>query len=161
MSLRVVLVAGDAQLRQSLRTLVDRERDVVVVGEGGADDAARMAALKPDVALVDGDERGRDAFGVVGLFAARRGRARVLVLTGRPSVDTLHAALAAGASGIAAKWQPARELVGAIRVVGQGGSYVCPDLAAAAAGGVQPVVRSSASSVSAPGPRAASRRIRK
>lgn len=133
MSLKIAVVAGDPQLRQALRTLLDRERDLIVVVEGDVDALARVAAARPHVALVDADERRRDPFAVAAALAGRPVRARVLMLTGRPSVDALQAAVASGAAGVAGKMQPPRELLGAIRVVGQGGSYVCPELVTLAA----------------------------
>ncbi len=131
MSLKIAVVADDPKLRQALRILLDRERDLIVVGEGAAADGGRVAALRPHVVVVDGDAHAGRAGAIAGARAGR-GRARILMLTGRPSIDALEAAFVAGASGVADKMQPPRELLAAIRIVGRGGSYVCPNLATTA-----------------------------
>ena len=134
MSLKLQLVADDAQFRQALRTLLEREVDLVVVGEAGdaGEACVRASSVNPDVVIVDGDLRAGDACAVTRAVRARRARTRVLVLSFGPTPHGAHAALGTGASGIAGKMQPPRELLGAIRVVGQGGSYLCPSVVAAA-----------------------------
>ena len=136
MSVRVQLIAADLPLRESLRTLLDRESDMVVVCEAGDAHSARIgvAATRPDVVLLDAELDGDDgALGVLRGLKAETPRTRVVVLAGRPSEESAIAALSAGASGYAGKLQPMRELVGAIRAVGAGGSYLCPNLVASTA----------------------------
>jgi DNA-binding NarL/FixJ family response regulator len=128
MSLRLHLIAEEPQLRQALRTLFDREPDLVVVAEADGTESAcaRVASAPPDVLVVDADLCASNALELTRAVKARSARARVLLLAGHPTPDGVHAALLAGASGVAGKVQPPRELVGAVRVVGQGGCYVAP-----------------------------------
>ena len=126
MCLKVQLVADEPQFRQALRALVERESNLVVVAEsrGVADTPARLQRVRPDVIIIDGDAGDGGASALV--EARRRNRrVRTLMLYGRPTPDAVQSALAAGASGVAGKVQSPRELLGAIRAVGRGGSYLC------------------------------------
>src|SRR6185312_13400267 len=124
MCLKIQIVSGEPQFRQALRFLIEREADLVVVNE--ASDALQARAgsrARPDVVVVDGDLAGSHA--IAQTIGRGRGRARVLMLSGTPTADAAHSALSAGASGFVSKLQPPRELLGALRVVGSGGSYLC------------------------------------
>lgn len=133
MSVRLHLVAEDPQLRQALRTLFDREPDLVVVAEADGTEAARarVAAAAPDLLVVDADLRASNAYELVRAVKAASPRVRVLLLAGPPTCDGVCAALLAGAAGVAGKVQPPRELVAAVRVVAQGGCYLPPSVAGA------------------------------
>ena len=123
MCLKVQIVSPEAQLRQALRFLIEREADLVVVHE--ASDAAEARAggrRRPDVVVIDADLD--DSPSVTRAIKRDRGRSSVLMLSSAPTVDGLTSALAAGASGFVSKLQPPRELLGALRVVGGGGSYL-------------------------------------
>ena len=124
MLLKVQLVA-DLSLREALRSLLDRETDLVIVRETADGDAH---TVRPDLVVVDGDLEGGGALAIVRARKAERPRLPSLVLSGQPTQQLVLAALTAGASGVVAKVQPRRELVGAIRVVGSGGCYLCPEL---------------------------------
>jgi len=127
MCLRVQLVSAEPQLRQGLRLLLERNSDLVVVGEAsGAADARAGGAARPDVVVIDGDLS--DAYAIAAAVKARRPRGRVVMLSGRPTRESAAAAVSAGAAGFVSKLQPPRELVGAIRAVASGGSYLCPEV---------------------------------
>ena len=127
MCLRVQLVSAEPQLRQGLRLIIERNSDLVVVGEAsGAADARAGGAARPDVVVIDGDLS--DAYVIAAAVQARRPRGRVVMLSGRPTRENAAAAVSAGAAGFVSKLQPPRELVGAIRAVAGGGSYLCPEV---------------------------------
>lgn len=127
MCLKVQIVSSEPQLRQALRFLIEREVDLVVVNEAGdAAEARAGSRTRPDVVVVDADLAGSDS--IVQAVKRDRGRSSVLMLSSSPTVDAVTSALAAGASGFVSKLQPPRELLGALRVVGGGGSYLCQGL---------------------------------
>ncbi|HEX6835870.1 MAG TPA: response regulator [Polyangia bacterium] len=129
MCLRVQLVSAEPQLLQALRLLIERHADLVVVGEAsGAAEARAGWAARPDVVVIDADHG--DGYDIAAAAKAQRPRRRVLMLSGRPTREAAAAALSAGAAGFVSKLQPPRELAGAIRAVGGGGSYLCPAVVA-------------------------------
>ena len=124
-----VLVADDeAIVRDGLRTIIDLEDDLRVVGEA-ADGAAAVAAarqLEPDVALVDVQMPHVD-----GLEATRRllelPRApKVVVLTTFDRNEYVYAAMRSGASGFLLKDVRRGQLTDAIRTVAEGNMLVSP-----------------------------------
>jgi len=126
MCLKVQLVSGEPQLLAALRSLLERESDFVVVSEAGsAVEATRAAAMvRPDVVIIDAELH--DALVVARTLRRRRQRQRIMMLSGQPTADAASSALSAGATGFVSKVQPPRVLIGAVRAIGRGGSYVCP-----------------------------------
>lgn len=132
--LRVVVVDDDVPTRIGLRTILDAEPDITVVGEAddGLEACALMATTTPDVVLMDVRMRNLD-----GLEATRRitsrssaeGPApRVIVLTTFDDDEYVFRALQAGASGFMLKRARAEELVDAIRLVASGDGLLTPEL---------------------------------
>ncbi len=124
-----ILIADDDQLvRVGLRTVLDAEPDLTVVGEAADGyQAVEMAAdLHPDIVIMDIRMPELD-----GLAATRRVLAwldppRVLVLTTFELDEYVYAALQAGASGFVLKRVPPRDLIEAVRVVYSGESLLFP-----------------------------------
>lgn len=103
--------------------------DIEVVGQAGdAAGAVRLAGThRPTVALLDISMPGG------GLNAARQvaevsPETRIVMLTASQDEDDILAAMKAGASGYALKGMPARDLIGAVRSVAAGETYVAPSL---------------------------------
>jgi DNA-binding NarL/FixJ family response regulator len=128
-----VLVADDhAVVRQGLRTFLDLQEDISVVGEAadGAEAVALAERLSPDVVLLDLVMPGMD-----GIEALRRLRigvpaARAIVLSSFVDDDKLFPAVRAGAAGYLLKDVQPAELVAAIRTVHGGGALLHPSVAA-------------------------------
>jgi two-component system response regulator NreC len=124
-----VLIADDHQVvRVGLRTLLDGEPDMAVIGEAGngAEAVAAAARLNPDVVIMDISMPEMD-----GLEATRRIRAastttHILILTVHAQERYLFPVLKAGASGYVLKSTIDTELVNAIRTVAQGGAFLYP-----------------------------------
>jgi DNA-binding NarL/FixJ family response regulator len=117
MSLKVRVAISDVPLRQALCGLLEREPDLVVLTTTPSSDD-----VGADLLLVDSEPAARE---LIRLLKQTHPRTRTIVLVAQPTGEAIHAALSAGAAGVVAKAQPARELLGAVRVVAQGGSYVC------------------------------------
>ncbi len=129
---RVYLLDDHEVVRQGLRALLEAAGDIEVVGESGSAEeaAARIPALHPDVAILDG--RLPDGSGVE---VCRQIRAvdpgiRALILTSYDDDEALFAAIMAGASGYVLKEIKGSDLVGAVRQVAAGNSLIDPALTA-------------------------------
>ena len=135
--LRILLAEDHEIVRAGVRMLVNAQPDMAVVGE--ADDgegAIRLAAeLIPDVLVMD-----ISMPGVNGLAAAKRirqigAKIKILTLTRHSDDGYLQQLLRAGVSGYILKQSAPSELIGAIRVVASGKSYLDPALTETVMGG--------------------------
>jgi DNA-binding NarL/FixJ family response regulator len=131
-SISVLIVDDQSLMRSALRTGIDAEPDISVVGEAGnGNDAVRLAArLRPDVVvmdvrmpIMDGIEATRR---IVGLAA--RPPVRVLMLTTFDLDEYIIDAVRAGASGFLVKDATQDELVAAIRVIAAGQALLSPSV---------------------------------
>jgi DNA-binding NarL/FixJ family response regulator len=125
-----VLVDDHEVVRQGLKTLIDTQDDLEVVGEAGdVDNAIRQVGYhSPDVVVMD--VRLPDGTGVE---ACREIRSRwpdvkVLMLTSYADEEALVSSIMAGASGYVLKRIDSQDLVDAVRRVGKGESLLDPNL---------------------------------
>ena len=130
--LRVFVADDHVFIRAGLRSLIDAEPDMAVVGEAadGRDAVEKIAAAAPDVVLMDLSMPGCDGLETTRLVRAAQPGARVLALTMHEDRTNLRGMVAAGASGYLLKRAAASELIHAIRAVAQGGLFVDPRIAA-------------------------------
>jgi DNA-binding NarL/FixJ family response regulator len=130
--IRVLLADDHAIVREGLRSLVNAQPEMEVVGEAGDGTAAvaLTAELDPDVVVVDVSMPGLGGAQVTAQLRAARADRKVLVLTVHEDKGYLRQLLEAGASGYVLKRAAASELVQAIRAVAGGGTYIDPALAA-------------------------------
>lgn len=124
----VLLVDDQVLVRVGFRLVVESEPDLEVVGEAGDGRVAleQVAALAPDVVLMDIRMPGMDGIEATRRVVAEHPGSRVLVLTTFDVDDLAFAALRAGASGFLLKSAAPGELVDAIRTVAAGTSVVAP-----------------------------------
>ena len=124
----VLLVDDQALLRMGFRLVIESEPDLEVVGEAsdGASALAQVAALEPDVVLMDVRMPGMDGIEATRRVVADHPASRVLVLTTFDVDEYAFAALRSGASGFLLKNARPDELVDAIRTVATGSSVVAP-----------------------------------
>ena len=120
-------------VRDGLRALISRERDLEVVAEAAYLEEALAVDATPDVIVTETALRDVRGAAVIARLRQRFPDAAILVLTGVSQLREVEAALAAGADGYCAKDAPATEVVDAIRKVHCGESYVQPSLGAAMA----------------------------
>ncbi|MFJ5994702.1 response regulator [Streptomyces sp. NPDC092370] len=132
-AIRVLLVDDHQVVRRGLRTFLEVQDDIEVVGEAadGAEGVERAEELRPDVILMDVKMPGMD-----GVDALRRLReldnpARVLVVTSFTEQRTVVPALRAGAAGYVYKDVDPDALAGAIRSVHAGHILLQPEVAGA------------------------------
>jgi DNA-binding NarL/FixJ family response regulator len=124
----VLLVDDQALLRVGFRLVIESEPDLQVVGEAADGRVAidQVAALAPDVVLMDIRMPGMDGIEATRRLVAEHPGSRVLVLTTFDVDDLAFSALRAGASGFLLKSTSPGELVDAIRTVASGTSVVAP-----------------------------------
>ncbi len=126
--IRVLLVDDHRVVRLGLRTLLESEFDIDVVGEAGngVEAVAAAQALLPTVVVMDISMPEMD-----GLEATRRIRAtcpdtHILILTVHAQERYLFPVLKAGGSGYVLKSTVDTELIEAIRAVATGGAFLYP-----------------------------------
>jgi two-component system, NarL family, response regulator len=127
-----VLVADDHLiLRMGLESLINRQRDMRVVAEAssGQEVVELYKEHRPDVTLVDLRMPGLSGAEAIEAIRAFDNQARIIVLTIHKGDQAVHQALAAGARGYLIKDVPTEEILGAIRLVHDGGRCIPPDIA--------------------------------
>ena len=126
--IRVLIADDHAVVRQGLRSFLDLQDDIEVVGEAG-DGAEALAAaerLAPDVVLVDLVMPNVDGIEAIRGLRERAPDARAIVLSSFVDDEKLFPAVRAGAAGYLLKDIQPQELVEAIRTVHGGGALLHP-----------------------------------
>ncbi|MDN4647870.1 response regulator transcription factor [Curtobacterium sp. PsM8] len=122
MTIRVLVADDQAIVRDGLVTVLSLVDDLQVVGEAedGAAAVAMVAALTPDVVLMDLRMPVLDGAAATGRITAEHPGTAVLVLTTYADDDSILTALAAGARGYLTKDAGRAEIATAIRAVASG-----------------------------------------
>ncbi len=124
----VLLVDDQALLRMGMRLVLEAADGLTVVGEAGDGAAAltQVAALDPDVVLMDVRMPGVNGIEATARIASEHPRSRVLILTTFDLDEYAFEGLRAGASGFLLKDAPPSDLVRAIHTVAGGDAVVSP-----------------------------------
>jgi DNA-binding NarL/FixJ family response regulator len=128
-----VLIVDDHELlRAGLRSRLEREAGIAVVGEADSANQAigRARTLQPDVILLDLLMPRKSGYDAIPELAAAAPEAKILVVSSQAAPSSVRRALSAGAAGYLPKNASDRELVTAIRRVAGGAGYVEPALGA-------------------------------
>ena len=130
MSVRVVVIDDQTLVRQGIVGLLRLSGEVEVIGQAsdGAEGLEVVAALRPDVVLLDLRMPILDGLGVLQALAAAGDRTPVLVLTTFPDDEALIAAMRAGARGYLLKDVSLDQLVDAITTLAGGGTIIQPSV---------------------------------
>jgi DNA-binding NarL/FixJ family response regulator len=134
-----VLLADDhALLRTGVANIINQEPDLHVIAEAtnGAEAVAAYLRHHPDVTLLDLRMPVMEGVEAVRQIRALNPQARVIVLTTYDTDEEISRALKAGAKAYVLKDISADELVGCIRDVLAGKTYLAPAAAAKLAEGV-------------------------
>ncbi|MBY8887512.1 response regulator transcription factor [Streptomyces sp. PTM05] len=129
--MRVLLVDDHQVVRRGLRTFLEVQPDIEVVGEAadGEEGVARARELGPDVILMDVKMPGTDGITALRTLRDEGSKARVLIVTSFTERRTVVPALRAGASGYVYKDIDPDALAGAIRSVHAGHVLLQPEVA--------------------------------
>jgi DNA-binding NarL/FixJ family response regulator len=124
-------VDDQALFRQGLRTLLDLEESIEVVGTAvdGSDAVRKVEELVPDVVLMDLRMPVMDGIAATRAIKRSHPEVHVLVLTTFDDDESILGALQAGASGYVLKNTPSEELARDIQVTSSGGSVLSPSVA--------------------------------
>jgi len=135
---RVLLVDDHALLRTGVANIINQEPDLHVVAEAenGVDAISAYELHQPDVTLLDLRMPVMEGVEVVRQIRERDPRALVIILTTYDTDDEISRALKAGAKAYVLKDISADDLVGCIRNVLAGKTYLAPAAAAKLAEGV-------------------------
>ena len=139
MKIRVVLADDHRLVREALRVTLERERDIVIVGEATDGRAALdvIRAEKPDVVVLDVAMPELNGVDAAARIHARHPEVKILALSAHADKRYVLEMLNSGAAGYVSKSAAGRELVQAIRAVAQGGCYLSAELAGAVVEGIR------------------------
>jgi DNA-binding NarL/FixJ family response regulator len=134
--IRVLVVDDHPVVRQGLRTFLDLQPDITVVGEAADGDACVEVAaqLRPDVVLLDLRMPGADGLSALRGLRERGVTSRVLVITSFTEPAAVLPAVRAGAAGYVYKDVDPPALAAAVRAVHAGHVLLHPDVAELLAG---------------------------
>ncbi|NBM16877.1 response regulator transcription factor [Streptomyces sp. GC420] len=128
MTIRILVVDDQMMVREGFSVLLNAQPDMEVVGEAvnGREAVGQVAALRPDVVLMDIRMPEMNGLEATREIVAADGDAKVLVLTTFDLDEYVFQALRAGASGFLLKDASARQLAEGVRVVADGEALLAP-----------------------------------
>ena len=129
--LRILLADDHPVVRAGLVAILGTQPDFEVVGEAatGREVLERVAALRPDVLLLDLEMPESDGVTVLERLREAASPTRTIVFTVFDSDERILGAVRAGAQGYLLKGAPREEIFRAVRVVSAGGSLLQPIVA--------------------------------
>ena len=129
-TIRVLLVDDQPLLLQGFAMILSVEDDIEVVGQvdDGAEALDAVAALRPDVVLMDVQMPVLDGIEATRRVVAAHPEVKVVILTTFDRDDYLFDALEAGASGFLLKNADPDDLVDAVRAVAHGHALLAPEV---------------------------------
>ena len=128
MSIRVLIADDHTIFREGLRGLLERERDLSVVGEAGNGiEAVKLARdLQPDVVVMDISMPEMNGIDATRAICAENAAIRVLALSMESDRRFIVEVLESGAIGYVLKDAFFKDLATAIRIVATGERFLCP-----------------------------------
>jgi NarL family two-component system response regulator LiaR len=129
--IKVVIADDHVLFREGTRNLIEREKDLEVIGEAGdGEEAIRLVTqLHPHVALIDIAMPKVNGIEVTRQIKAQCPATAALILTAYDDDPYVFALLEAGAAGYLLKNVSGKELVNAIRAVHDGEAVLHPAIA--------------------------------
>lgn len=130
--IKILLVDDHTIVRESLREVLEREADMVIVGEAATGDTALAQAhqLAPDLVLTDIAIPGFDGIELTRRISKECPAVKVLALSTHLDRRYVVQMLDAGAIGYVNKAAGRHELLQGIRAVAAGQRYLCQECAA-------------------------------
>lgn len=124
--IRVLVVDDHAILRDGIRSLLESQEDIIVVGEAddGEDAIVLVGKTQPDIVLMDISMARMNGLEATRLIKERFPKVKVLILTQHDSREYIAPALQAGAAGYVLKRSGRREMLNALRQVYEQGAYL-------------------------------------
>lgn len=124
---RVLIVDDHPMVAQGIRALLETYDDLDIVGTltNGQEAVDRVAALDPDVILLDLNMPRLSGLSATEIILERRPDTRILILSMHDSPEYISTALSHGAMGYVLKDVPTEEVKLAIDTVMRGERYLC------------------------------------
>lgn len=126
--IKILVVDDHAFLRDAIRSILEDESDMKVVGEASSGDEVlgKVEECRPDCILMDINLPGKNGIEATELVKKNYPNCRVLVFTMYEHDEYLMDALQAGADGYLLKDSSSEQVVAAIRMLYQGDSVIHP-----------------------------------
>jgi DNA-binding NarL/FixJ family response regulator len=127
--IRIILVEDHATLREALVVLLERESDMMVVGEAGSVGEARWllaTKVSADVAVVDLTLPDGEGVEVIEEYLGSGAINSVLAITALSETHDRARAVAAGALGVLHKSAPTADIIASIRRLHRGEALLTP-----------------------------------
>ncbi len=130
-TIRILLAEDQTLMRQGLKTLLELEPEMKVVGEAEDGAAAQKLALqlRPDIVLMDVQMPRQNGVEATAAICAAWPQAKIIILTTFDRDDYVFQGVRAGAMGYLLKDLPAARLYETIRRVHAGEVFIQPEIA--------------------------------
>lgn len=128
MNVRILLADDHGIIRQGLRSLLEKQRDLEIVAEAknGREALALVREEKPDIVIMDITMPNLNGITATHKIVSEYSKTKVIALSIHSDKRFVTGMLRAGASGYILKECLFDELVQAIRTVAAGGTYLSP-----------------------------------
>ena len=129
--IRIVIVEDQTLMRQGIKTILDLEPGLEVIGEAAdGEEGVRIALdLRPDVILMDVQMPEMDGIEAILAIRSLWPEARAIILTTFGRDEYVFQGVRAGALGFLLKDTPADNLIQTIRRVHEGEAFIQPEIA--------------------------------
>ncbi|MFQ5996324.1 MAG: response regulator [Dehalococcoidales bacterium] len=129
--IRVLIADDHAIVREGLRTLLEAQPDIEVVGEAttGEEVVNKTKEVQPDIVLMDITMPVMSGLEATRQIRQNSPEVKILVLTMHESDDYFFSILEVGASGYFIKGGSSTELISALRAVWRGDVFIYPTMA--------------------------------
>jgi DNA-binding NarL/FixJ family response regulator len=129
-TIRILLAEDHTIVRKGLRSLLDGEAGIRVVGEAadGREAVGKVGQLLPDVVVMDIAMPALNGLEATRQIRNRFPKVKVLILTMHADEEYIPQVLQAGASGYVVKQAAPEELVSAVQAVYQGELFLSPSI---------------------------------
>lgn len=129
--IRILIIEDQTLMRQGLKTILDLEPGMQVVGEAADGDRGvhQALALRPDIILMDVQMPVLNGVEATAAICAAWPEARIIILTTFDRDDYVFQGIRAGALGYLLKDTPADDLIRTIRRVAAGEAFIQPEIA--------------------------------
>ena len=129
-TIRVVLADDHVFVRDGIKSLLENEENIVVIGEAtdGLEALAVVASQKPDLLIVDIRMPHLTGIEVVEKLRSESNLVKIVVLSMHDSEEYVLKSIKAGADGYLLKGSSKEEFLKAIQTVANGGKYFSGDI---------------------------------
>ncbi|MEK3854930.1 response regulator transcription factor [Cytobacillus sp. FSL H8-0458] len=129
--INIMLVDDHTVLRDGIRSILEIEEDLLLVGEADSGDGLlkQLDTIAPDVIVLDINLPNKNGIELISIIKARYPACKILILTMFDHDEYFKSALREGADGYLLKDASSMEVIDAIRKIYQGNSIIHPKMA--------------------------------